>query len=249
MIVARLTVLAVAAIGVVLALDPNSNVFQIVSFAWAGFGAAFGPLMLLSLFWKRTNLWGALAGMITGGATVFIWKFVVRPMGGILNIYELLPAFIVSLFFIVLVSLITGKPKADVVADYETYKADMALTSEEFNAALAPAAAVEAAEAVEETAEEASAEECPCCCAECAAAEETAEVETAEEAAEEIDEAAAAEAAMEAECATACSCAECAAEEVAEAAEEAAEVVEEAAEEIPEVIEETVVEIPENAAE
>ncbi|MBE6758937.1 MAG: sodium/proline symporter PutP [Ruminococcaceae bacterium] len=277
MIVARLTVIGVAIIGVILALDPNSNVFQIVSFAWAGFGAAFGPLMLLALFWKRTNRWGALAGMIAGGATVFIWKFVVRPMGGILNIYELLPAFIVSLIVIVIVSLITGKPKADVVADYETYKADMKLDSEEFNAQIAAAAAsAEAAvatAAVCECAETAAETAAVCECAECAetAAEETvavcqctecaetvaAEETVAEEVDEEYDAIAAEEAALEAACANSCAFAAAEAEETAEAAaevvEETAEAVAEeateAAAETVEVIEETVIEVADTQAE
>ncbi len=220
MIVARLTVLAVAAVGVVLALDPNSNVFQIVSFAWAGFGAAFGPAMLCALFWKRCNRWGALAGMITGGATVFIWKFVVRPMGGLLNIYELLPAFIVSLIFIILVSLITGKPKAGVVADYEAYQADMKL-------AVMP----EAAPAAEVVAAGAAA--CACCCGCEAAAEEAAEA-AAEEAAEAPAEEAAEAPVEEVVEAPAEEAAEAAAEEVVEApAEETAEAPAEEAAEAP----------------
>ena len=89
--VSRITLLVLALIGVIIALDENSVIFQIVSFAWAGFGATFGPLMLFSLFWKWTNRWGAIAGMLSGGATVFFWKLVIRPLGGIWNIYELLP--------------------------------------------------------------------------------------------------------------------------------------------------------------
>ncbi len=88
--VARASLLVIAVIGVFLAWNPDSSVFRIVSFAWAGFGAAFGPLVLFSLFWRRTNSQGALAGMVVGGAMIFIWKFLVRPMGGILDIYELL---------------------------------------------------------------------------------------------------------------------------------------------------------------
>ena len=90
MTMARVTVLIIAAISVFLARNPDSSVFYIVSFAWAGFGAAFGPLVLFALFWKRTNLQGALAGMVTGGVMVFVWKYLVRPMGGTWNIYELL---------------------------------------------------------------------------------------------------------------------------------------------------------------
>lgn len=118
--VARITVLVVAIFGVFLARDPSSSVFGIVSFAWAGFGAAFGPLMLFSLFWKRTNRFGALAGMVSGGAVVFIWKYLVRPLGGGWNIYELLPAFIVACVAIVLVSLITKAPDEEIVKEFES---------------------------------------------------------------------------------------------------------------------------------
>ncbi|MEA4946507.1 MAG: sodium/proline symporter [Oscillospiraceae bacterium] len=123
MAVARCTVVLVAVLGVVLARDPNSSVFAIVSFAWAGFGAAFGPVMLASLFWKRSNRYGALAGMISGGAMVFIWKYLVRPLGGGWNIYELLPAFLVSGSFIVAVSLLTPAPEKEIVEEYESVKA------------------------------------------------------------------------------------------------------------------------------
>jgi len=119
LMVARITIIAIAVIGIFLAQDPNSSVFGIVSFAWAGFGAAFGAMTLCALFWKRSNLYGALAGVISGGVTVFVWKYLVRPLGGIWNIYELLPAFIVSLIFIVVVSLMTKEPDKDIVKDYE----------------------------------------------------------------------------------------------------------------------------------
>ncbi|MFR5731157.1 MAG: sodium/proline symporter [Clostridium sp.] len=109
MMAARLTVVGIAIVGVFLAWNPDSSVFYIVSFAWAGFGAAFGPLVLFALFWKRTNLQGALAGMVTGGVMVFVWKYLVRPMGGTWNIYELLPAFLVSALAIVIVSLATAR--------------------------------------------------------------------------------------------------------------------------------------------
>ena len=118
--IARVAVLVIAVIAVFFARDPNSSVFGIVSFAWAGFGAAFGPLMLLALFWKRCNKYGAIAGMIAGGATIFLWKYLVRPLGGAWNIYELLPAFIVSCIFIVVVSLITPAPDAKIVTDFES---------------------------------------------------------------------------------------------------------------------------------
>ncbi|MBE5848271.1 MAG: sodium/proline symporter PutP [Lachnospiraceae bacterium] len=122
MIVARITLILIAIVGVFIARDPNSSVFQIVSFAWAGFGAAFGPVVLAALFWKRTTKQGALAGMVSGGITIFVWKFVVRPMGGVLNIYELLPAFVVAGLFIIVVSLLTPAPSEAVIKEFEEAK-------------------------------------------------------------------------------------------------------------------------------
>ena len=107
---ASLTVIAIAAIAVILAWNPNSSVFRVVSFAWAGFGAAFGPQMLLALFWRRSNKQGAIAGMVAGAAMVFIWKFLIAPIGGWLAIYELLPAFLISLAANVIVSNMTAAP-------------------------------------------------------------------------------------------------------------------------------------------
>lgn len=116
----RMTLLIIALIAVFLARDPNSSVFNIVSFAWAGFGAVFGPVVLFALFWKRSNWQGALAGMISGGAMVFIWKYLVRPLGGAWDIYELLPAFLVSCAAIVLVSLLTKAPSKEIVEEFES---------------------------------------------------------------------------------------------------------------------------------
>lgn len=121
--IARLTVMAIAVISIVLAWNPNSSVFRIVSFAWAGFGAAFGPIVLLALFWKRSNKWGAIAGMISGGAMVFIWKFLLAPLGGAWGIYELLPAFIVNLVVNVIVSLATPAPDEEIVRTFEEVNA------------------------------------------------------------------------------------------------------------------------------
>ncbi|MCF0142524.1 MAG: sodium/proline symporter [Parasporobacterium sp.] len=117
---ARLTVIVIAIVSVFLAWDSNSSVFRIVSFAWAGFGAAFGPVMLFALFWKRMNRNGALAGMIVGGAMVFIWKFLIAPMGGILAIYELLPAFICACIAIIAASLVTAPPSEEIVKEFES---------------------------------------------------------------------------------------------------------------------------------
>ena len=118
--IARITVIIIAIIAVFLAKNPDSSVFRIVSFAWAGFGAAFGPVMLFALFWKRSNRWGALAGMIVGGGMVFVWKFLVRPLGGGWDIYELLPAFILACIAIVVVSLVTKAPSKEIVEEFES---------------------------------------------------------------------------------------------------------------------------------
>ena len=121
-IVARISVIAISIIAVFLASNPNSSVFQIVSFAWAGFGATFGPVVLFSLFWKRSNKYGAIAGMISGGIMVFVWKFLVRPIGGSWNIYELLPAFIIASLFIVVVSLLTPEPEQEIYDEFDKVK-------------------------------------------------------------------------------------------------------------------------------
>lgn len=120
MLVARLTVVVIAVIGVFIAWDPDSSVFNIVSFAWAGFGASFGPVMLFALFWKRSNRNGALAGMLVGGVMVFVWKYLIAPLGGIFAIYELLPAFICSSIAIVVVSLLTAPPAKEIVDEFES---------------------------------------------------------------------------------------------------------------------------------
>ncbi len=119
---ARICVIVISIVAVFIAGDPNSSVFRVVSFAWAGFGATFGPLVLFSLFWKRTTRAGAIAGMIGGGAMVFVWKYVIAPMGGVLAIYELLPAFIFSALLIVVVSLLSKKPDEEIVRQFDEVK-------------------------------------------------------------------------------------------------------------------------------
>ena len=121
MIVARCAVIVIAIVGVIWAKDEGS-VFEIVSFAWAGFGASFGPVVLFALFWKRTTKWGALAGMVVGGSMIFIWKYLIAPLGGLFAIYELLPAFILASIVIVVVSLLTKKPSKEIEDDFELEK-------------------------------------------------------------------------------------------------------------------------------
>ena len=121
---ARISVIVISIIAVFLALDPGSSVFQIVSFAWAGFGAAFGPVVLFGLFWKRTTKWGAFAGMLSGGAMVFFWKFVIRAnfKGTVLDFYELLPAFILACVAILVVSLLTKAPEKKITDVFDEVK-------------------------------------------------------------------------------------------------------------------------------
>lgn len=122
LVISRITLLVITAIAIVIALDENSVIFNIVSFAWAGFGATFGPLMLMSLFWKRINRWGAIAGMIGGGVMVFVWNLVIRPLGGFWDVYELLPAFLFSCLCIVLVSLLTPAPSEQIQKEFDEVK-------------------------------------------------------------------------------------------------------------------------------
>ncbi len=122
MTMSRITLLVIALIAVFIALDEDSVIFNIVSFAWAGFGATFGPIMLFSLFWKRTTRAGAIAGMAGGAVMVFVWKLLISQLGGGFAIYELLPAFIFSCICIVVVSLLTEKPSEEIEDDFEAVR-------------------------------------------------------------------------------------------------------------------------------
>ena len=120
--VARITVVIISVISIILASNPDSSVFEIVSFAWAGFGATFGPVVLCALFWKKANKYGITAGMISGGIMIFVWKYGISKLGGIFSIYELLPAFIVALLVILIVSYATGGPSKEVIEKFEEVK-------------------------------------------------------------------------------------------------------------------------------
>lgn len=121
--VSRITLLLIALIAIVIAWDEKSVIFDIVSFAWSGFGATFGPLMLFSLFWKRTTYPAAIAGMVSGAGMVFFWKLFLNPtLGGVFTIYELLPAFLFSSVIIVVVSLLTKKPSKEITDEFEAAK-------------------------------------------------------------------------------------------------------------------------------
>ncbi|TGY89228.1 sodium/proline symporter PutP [Marinicauda algicola] len=120
--IGRIAVVAVAAVAIALAYNPDSNVLELVSNAWAGFGAAFGPIVILSLFWKRMTRWGALAGMVVGAVTVLLWVYV---LGLSPVMYEIVPGFIACMLSVVVVSLITPGPKASVEATHEKMESEM----------------------------------------------------------------------------------------------------------------------------
>ncbi|MFC0190459.1 sodium/proline symporter PutP [Fictibacillus aquaticus] len=114
-LIGRLSVLAISIIAFVMALNPNDTILNLVGYAWAGFGAAFGPVVLLSLYWKRMTKWGALAGMITGTVTVVVWELI----PAFKDVYEIIPGFIACGIAIIVVSLLTAKPSADIRKEFE----------------------------------------------------------------------------------------------------------------------------------
>lgn len=116
--VSRICVMAVALIAVFIATDQDSTVLGLVSYAWAGFGSAFGPLVLCSLFWKCTNKYGAYAGIVVGGLTSIIWA---QLKGGIFDLYEIVPGFVFGLIAIIIVSLLTPAPNAEIIREFESY--------------------------------------------------------------------------------------------------------------------------------
>lgn len=127
LMIGRITTLAVAVIAFFIAWDPNSSIMGLVSDAWAGLGSAFGPLVLMSLFWKRTNLAGAVAGLVSGAGTVLVWDYLPLVNGQTIyvatGVYSLLVGFFISLLFIVVVSLVTKAPSKEVTDQFDAYKA------------------------------------------------------------------------------------------------------------------------------
>ncbi|MGP7817427.1 sodium/proline symporter PutP [Niallia sp. 01092] len=119
MFISKLAVLAVSVISVVIALDKNGTILSLVGYAWAGFGAAFGPVILLSLYWRRMNQWGALAGIIGGAVTVIIWANIPVLTN---NLYEIIPGFLVSLSAVWVVSLATQAPNEKLKREFDQYK-------------------------------------------------------------------------------------------------------------------------------
>ena len=129
--ISRITLLLIAVVAIIIALDENSVIFTIVSFAWAGFGATFGPLMLFSLFWKRTTRAGAIAGMLGGAGMVFVWNLLVRPLAAC-GISMTLPAFLFSCLCIVVVSLLTPQPSEQIQREFEDVKQDSRIEDSSF---------------------------------------------------------------------------------------------------------------------
>lgn len=117
--IGRFAVVAISVLALLLALSPDSSVLGLVSYAWAGFGAAFGPVIVLSLYWPRMNRNGALAGIIVGGVTVVIWK---QLTGGWFDVYEIVPGFILSTLACLSMSILTKQPHEAVAEQHETYK-------------------------------------------------------------------------------------------------------------------------------
>jgi sodium/proline symporter len=124
--IGRITTITVAVIAIFIAWNPDSSVMSLVSDAWAGLGAAFGPLVVMSLFWKRTNLPGAIAGLISGAATVLVWDYLPIVGGQTIyaatGLYSLVVGFVISLLCIVIVSLLTKEPEQSIYDEFETYK-------------------------------------------------------------------------------------------------------------------------------
>ena len=121
MTVSRVTVFLIALIALFLSLNPNSSIFNLVSFAWSGFGGTFGPLVLLALYWKRTTAPGAIAGLVCGGIVDVVWHYIPSSVHPIFGLYEIVPAFVVCLLVTIIVSLCT-KADTEVMAKFDAYK-------------------------------------------------------------------------------------------------------------------------------
>lgn len=125
LLVSRITVLVISAVAFVIALNPKSSIMGLVSVAWAGLGATFGPIVLFSLFWRRSNLPGAVSAMATGGTVVLIWEYL--PIAGntlfaMTGLYSIVPGFILGSIVMVIVSLLTKEPSAEILADFDKVK-------------------------------------------------------------------------------------------------------------------------------
>jgi sodium/proline symporter len=117
MFIGRISVLVIAIAAFIFALNPDSSVFKVVSFAWSGLGATFGPVIILSLFWRRMTGSGALAGIVAGGVTVLVWHNLAH-FGGIFKLYEIVPGFAVSVLAIVITSLVSKAPSGAITRQF-----------------------------------------------------------------------------------------------------------------------------------
>jgi len=126
MLVSRITVVVIAVLAYLIALNPNSSIMGLVSNAWAGLGAAFGPIVVMALFWKRTNLKGAIAGVASGALAVILWDYIPlvggQTLGTVTGLYSLVVGFALSLICIVVVSLCTEEPTAEMLQEFEDVK-------------------------------------------------------------------------------------------------------------------------------
>lgn len=130
LVISRITIVVIAVIAYVIALDPESSIMDLVSNAWAGLGAAFGPLVLMAVFWKRTNFPGAVAGLVSGALTVIVWEYIpiIQGAEGLVTpasatgLYSLAVGFPLSLICIVVVSLLTPPPSEEIVKEFEEVK-------------------------------------------------------------------------------------------------------------------------------
>ena len=124
--ISRVTVIVVAILAYIIALDPNSSIMGLVSNAWAGLGSAFGPTVLMSLYWRRTNLQGAVAGIAVGALTVIVWDYIPfvsgQTLGVVTGLYSLAVGFALSLAAIVAVSLLTPAPDAEMLREFDDVK-------------------------------------------------------------------------------------------------------------------------------
>jgi sodium/proline symporter len=118
-LIGRAGVLLIALIATLLAFDPGSSVLGLVGYAWAGFGAAFGPVLLFSLYWRRMNWTGAMAGVLTGGLTVVLWK---QLHGGLFDLYEIVPGMLLASLAIVVGSLATSPPTAEIQQGFRRFR-------------------------------------------------------------------------------------------------------------------------------
>jgi sodium/proline symporter len=119
LLLGRMCVLAVALIAGLLAINPSDTILNLVAFAWAGFGASFGPAILLCLFWRGLTNWGALAGMVAGAVTVFVWDAYGEAVSGI-DLYEIVPGFVANLVVAVIVSRATYTPNSEMDREFDT---------------------------------------------------------------------------------------------------------------------------------